>query len=117
MQEYIGVGLLFLAAAIFPFTALIPARFLQPRQPTPEKQKQYECGVDTQGKNVIQYQVSYFLYALIFVVFDIETAFLYPWAVKFEEMGLFALVEMFIFVGILGLGLWYAWRKGALTWK
>ena len=57
------------------------------------------------------------MYALVFLLFDIETVFLYPWAVKYGELGLFALVEMFVFVGILAVGLWYAWKKGALTWK
>ena len=62
-------------------------------------------------------RVGYFLYALLFIVFDIETVFLYPWAVEFRMLGAFALIEMFIFVGILVLGLAYAWRKGDLTWK
>ena len=102
---------------IFPVMALIPAFLLQPRQPTEEKVLPYECGVDTVGKSWMQYRVNYFLYALIYVVFDIETVFLYPWAVKYGQLGLFALCEMFIFVGILAVGLWYAWKKGALTWK
>lgn len=117
MTEYIGVGILFLVALLFPLSALLPSWMLQPRQPTEEKLTTYECGMDTVGKSWMQYRVGYFLYALVFVVFDIETVFLYPWAVKFGELGLFALIEMFVFVGILTLGLWYAWKKGALTWK
>lgn len=117
MTEYAGIGILLMVALIFPLTALLPSRLIQPRQPTKEKLMPYECGLDTVGKSWVQYRVGYFLYALVFVVFDIETIFLYPWAVKFGELGLFGLMEMFIFVGILSIGLWYAWKKGALTWK
>ena len=117
MGEYGGLGLFFLVALIFPVSALIPAFLLQPRQPTKQKRIPYECGVDTVGKTYVQYRVGYFLYALVFIVFDIETVFLYPWAVRFGHLGLFALVEMFIFIGILAIGLGYAWKKGALSWK
>lgn len=117
MGEFSGLGIFLIVVIIFPVTALIPAFLLQPRQPTKEKLIPYECGVDTVGKTYVQYRAGYFLYALIFLLFDIETVFLYPWAVRFGHLGLFALIEMFIFVGILGLGLWYAWKKGALTWK
>ena len=117
MGDFGGLGIFFAIALIFPIMALIPAFLLQPRQPTKEKGIPYECGVDTVGKTYVQYRVGYFLYALIFVVFDIETVFLYPWAVRFGQLGLFALLEMFVFVGILAMGLWYAWKKGALSWK
>lgn len=117
MGEFSGIGIFFVVVLFFPLAALIPAFMLQPRQPTKEKNIPYECGVDTIGKNYMQYRIGYFLYALVFVVFDIETIFLYPWAVKFSQFGLFALIEMFIFVGILTVGLWYAWKKGALAWK
>ena len=117
MGEYGGLGVFFIVALIFPVAALIPAFFLQPRHPGGEKRIPYECGVDTEGKTYVQYRVGYFLYALIFIVFDIEAVFLYPWAVRFGALGLFALFEMFVFIGILALGLWYAWKKGALSWK
>jgi hypothetical protein len=117
MGEYGGLGVFFIVALIFPVAALIPAFLLQPRQPGGKKRIPYECGVDTEGKTYVQYRVGYFLYALIFIVFDIEAIFLYPWAVRFEALGLFALLEMFLFLGILALGLWYAWKKGALAWK
>ena len=110
MGEFGGLGLFFVVVLIFPFLVLAPARILQPRQPTPEKQKPYECGVDTVGS-------SYFRYALAFLLFDVEAVFLYPWAVSFNRLGLFAFLEMFVFLGILALGLWYAWRKGDLAWK
>ena len=69
------------------------------------------------GKNNVQFHIGYFMYALVFLLFDVETVFLYPWAVKYSQLGLFALVEMLVFVGILTIGLWYAWKKGALSWK
>ena len=108
MGDFGGLGIFFVVTLIFPITALIPAFLLQPRHPTKQ---------DTIGKTYVQYRIGYFLYALIFLVFDIETVFLYPWAVRFGALGLFALLEMFLFLGILGLGLWYAWKKGALSWK
>lgn len=116
MDEFGGLGIFFIVALIFPITALIPAFLLQPRQPTKEKLIPYECGVDTIGETYIRFRAGYFLYALVFLLFDVEAIFLYPWAVRFNQLGLFALVEMFIFVGILSLGLWYAWKKGALKW-
>ena len=117
MSDFGGLGIFFVIVLVFPVMALIPAFILQPRQPTREKGIPYECGVDTEGKTYVQFRAGYFMYALVFIVFDIETVFLYPWAVRFGELGLFALIEMFIFVGILAVGLWYAWQKGALSWK
>ena len=117
MGEYGGLGLFLIVAIAFPFMVLAPARILQPRQPTAEKQKPYECGVDTVGSSDVQYHVGYFRYALAFLLFDVEAVFLYPWAVSFNRLGLFAFLEMFVFLGILALGLWYAWRKGDLAWK
>ena len=90
---------------------------MQPRRPSPQKYIPYECGVDPVGSPYVQFRAGYFLYALLFIVFDIETVFLYPWAVEFRMIGAFALAEMFVFVGILALGLGYAWRKGDLTWR
>ncbi len=77
----------------------------------------YECGMEPIGPSWVQFRLSYYLFALVFVVFDVETVFLFPWAVAYRQLGLFALVEMLIFVAILVVGLVYAWRKGALAWK
>lgn len=117
MSDFSKMILFIVVAFIFPIMALIIPPLLQPRRPSKEKNSQYECGMDTVGKNVMRYRMSYFLYAIIFVAFDVETVFLFPWAVEFTSLGLFALVEMFIFAGILIVGLAYAWKKGALTWK
>ncbi len=117
MGEFGSLGIFLLVALFFPVMALGPAFLLQPKQPSPQKYIPYECGVDPIGSPYVQYRAGYFLYALLFIVFDIETVFLYPWAVEFQMLGLFALLEMFVFVGILALGLGYAWRKGDLTWR
>lgn len=107
---FLGFGLFFGAFA------LIVPRLLAPRNPVEGKIKTYECGLDTQGFTWVQFKISYFLYALVFLVFDVETLFLYPWAVMFRELELFAFVEMIIFIAILVIGLWYAWKEGALEW-
>lgn len=77
----------------------------------------YECGVETYGTSWVRFNVSFYLYALLFVIFDIETVFLYPWAVAFRPLGMSGLLEMFVFIAILLVGLAYAWRKGALKWE
>ncbi|EAX48050.1 NADH-ubiquinone/plastoquinone oxidoreductase, chain 3 [Thermosinus carboxydivorans Nor1] len=117
LTDYGRIGLLMVVALIFPFIPLFVSSLLQTKKPTTEKLSTYECGLDTIGRTWIQFKSSYFLYALVFVVFDIETVFLYPWAVKYQQLGTYAFVEMFIFIAILVIGLWYAWKKGALEWK
>ena len=73
--------------------------------------------MESKGDSWVQFKVQYYVYALIFVIFDIEVIFIYPWAVAFKQMGLFALIEMFVFLAILGFGLVYAWKKNVLEWK
>ncbi len=92
------------------------AWLLGPKKPGRIKQQTYECGLETVGESWVQFKVQYYLFALLFVIFDIEIAFLLPWAVAHARLGLFALLEMVIFLGILVVGLVYAWRKGALEW-
>ena len=77
----------------------------------------YECGVETYGSSWFRFNVSFYLYALLFVIFDIETVFLYPWAVSFKQLGLFGFLEMVVFIFILLIGLAYAWKKEALKWE
>jgi NADH-quinone oxidoreductase subunit A len=94
----------------------ILAWMIRPSNPYKEKSAIYECGEETVGPTWIQYNFRYYTFALIFVVFDIETIFLYPWALVYRKLGLFAGIEMLIFIGILVVGLIYAWKKGALEW-
>jgi NADH-quinone oxidoreductase subunit A len=116
-QDYGTLGIFLLGGIAFGFIVLITNWLVRPKGSNKEQEKTYECGTDTQGPTWVQFKISYFLYALIFVIFDAETVFLYPWAVAFRSLGIFAFVEMGIFIGILTLGLWYAWKKGALEWK
>ena len=83
----------------------------------PQKKAPSECGVETIGPTWVQFKVGYYLFAILFLLFDIEVAFLVPWAVVYKEMGTVALVEILIFLFILGLGLLYAWKKRALRWE
>lgn len=117
IKDFTVVGAFLLGAAAFAFVCIFLNWIVRPKKPSAAKEETYECGLDTEGPTWVQFKVSYFMYALIFVVFDVETVFLYPWAVKFNSLGLFAFIEMIIFIGILVLGLWYAWKKGALEWE
>ena len=109
---FLILGVSFVAAA---FTA---SWFLRPRlAPNAVKNSPYECGEVVKGTSRIQFNVRYYLFALIFVVFDVEVLFIVPWAVVFRQLGMFAYVEMLAFILVLGLGLFYAWKKGALEWQ
>ena len=115
--NYLFLGVFLLIAISFPLLPIILAKFVAPKKPNPIKDATYECGVETKGDSWVQFKVQYYVYALIFVIFDIEVIFIYPWAVAFKQMGLFAFVEMTIFLAILALGLIYAWKKNVLEWK
>ena len=117
LEQFGAIAILAGVAFIFPFIPLIVSAIIHVRRPTPEKMLAYECGVDTIGRSWVQFKTSYFLYALAFVAFDVETVFLYPWAVVFRTMEVSAVIAMFVFMAILLLGLWYVWKKGALEWK
>ena len=89
---------------------------LRPTRPQPQKYLNYECGVDPVGSGWSQSHVRYYIFALLFVMFDVEAVFIFPWAVRLDAMAVFGLVEMAIFIVVLALGLLYAWRKGVLRW-
>ena len=115
-NEWIYIGVFLLLAPIFPAAALVIPRIIAPRKPNPMKSQTYECGMETVGEARVQFRVQYYIFALIFLVFDVEMVFLFPWAAAFDQIPLFAVVEAFLFIGILVMGLIYAWRKGALKW-
>jgi NADH-quinone oxidoreductase subunit A len=117
LSGYAFIALFAVIAIAFPAIALLLSFIVRPRRPNPIKALIYECGLETIGETRVQIKIGYYIYALIFVIFDIETIFLYPWAVAYNQLGLFALVEMFIFLAILVAGLAYAWKEGALEWK
>ena len=104
------------AGALLVTVAFTAARLIAPRRPLPEKLTTYECGIDPVGEGWSQSQVRYYIYGFLFVIFDVEAVFLFPWARVFEGLGYAAVVEMGIFIGILAVGLLYAWRKGVLRW-
>ncbi len=97
--------------------ALVLAGFISPRSFNPQKGEAYECGIPTRGESMAQFHIGYYLYAILFLMFDVETVFLYPWAVNMRALGTDGLLCIAVFFGILVLGLVYAWRKGALEWK
>lgn len=92
------------------------ARLIRPANPYPAKSINYECAEETIGTSWIRFNNRFYIFALIFVIFDVEVVFLFPWAVAFNKLGLYALVEMVIFIMILFYGLYYAWKKGVLKW-
>ena len=116
LNSYHFVGLFLIVAILFPLVALGLAYVLRPKKPDAVKVSTYECGLETMGETWVQFKPQYYIYALVFVIFDVEAIFLYPWAVAYNQLGLYALVQMIIFLAILVLGLAYAWRKGALRW-
>ena len=114
--NYLFIGVFLLVAIIFPLLPILLAKVIAPKKPSSIKNATYECGMETIGETWIQFRVQYYLYALLFVIFDIETIFVYPWAVAFNQLGLFAFIEMIVFLAILAGGWAYAWRKGVLEW-
>jgi NADH-quinone oxidoreductase subunit A len=116
LTDYAFVAFFVFFGIFFVAAALIGAWFLRPSRPGKLKNDIYECGEVTRGTSWVQYNVRFYLIALAFVVFDVEAAFLFPWAVAAKKLGLYAFVEITIFVAILLVALAYAWRKGALKW-
>ena len=97
--------------------ALGIARAISPRSDNPQKGEAYECGIPTRGQSWMQFKVGYYLFAILFLMFDVETVFLFPWAAVVQDLGVYGLVSIFFFIVVLILGLAYAWKKGALEWK
>jgi NADH-quinone oxidoreductase subunit A len=109
--------LLFIGIALaFGVVTLLVSYFVQPKYPEPEKLSPYECGSEPFSDARMPFPVRYYIFAMLFVIFDIEVIFLYPWAVTFSEIGLIGLVEMLIFIALFLVGYVYAWKKGALEW-
>lgn len=117
MNQYIIVAIFILLGILLPVAALTVGRLLRPSKPTDPKQSTYESGNEPVGEGQVRFNVRYYHYALMFVIFDVETVFLYPWAVAYKKLGLFAMVEMLLFAAMLVLGLAYAWKKKVLTWN
>ena len=116
LNDWLFIGLFLVLAPIFPALALVVSRIVAPRKPSTLKTQTYECGVETFGDTWVQFKAQYYIFALVFLIFDIEIVFLYPWAVAFNQLPLFAVLEGVLFILILIAGLLYAWRKGVLEW-
>ncbi|MDI3256877.1 MAG: NADH-quinone oxidoreductase subunit A [Kyrpidia sp.] len=116
-NSYLFVVIFIVIAIGLPVVALALGGWLRPANPYQEKLEPYESGAEPVGSAHVRYNARYYLFALLFVVFDVEILFLYPWAVAFHELGLFGLIEALIFMAMLVIGLVYAWRKKVLEWK
>ncbi|OZM56362.1 NADH:ubiquinone oxidoreductase subunit A [Lottiidibacillus patelloidae] len=115
-NSYLIVTAFLLLGILLPVVALTLGRLLRPAKPTEQKQTTYESGIEPFHESWVQFNVRYYVFALLFVIFDVETIFLYPWAVAYDRLGLFALIEVLIFVVLLLIGLAYAWKKKVLKW-
>ena len=116
VRSYLTVGLFGLAAILLVGVTLSLARLLHPSRPSHEKLIAYESGVDPVGEGWTQAEIRYYIFALLFVMFDVEAVFIFPWATRLEAYGTFGVVEMSVFIAVLALGLLYAWRKKVLRW-
>jgi NADH-quinone oxidoreductase subunit A len=117
VHSWVVVGAVAVGGALFFAVAMVANWMLRPRVPTPEKLTTYESGVEPIGRGWSQTQVRYYLYAFLYVVFAVDAVYLFPWATVVAQFGVASVVEMGIFLGVLALGLLYAWRRGALRWQ
>lgn len=116
LGSFAPVGIFLILGVVFVLITLWIAKLVRPHRPSDPKLSNYECGEKPIGTAWIQYNPRFYIFALLFVIFDVEVIFLFPWAVVYRSLGLFALIEMLIFVGILLIGLVWAWKKGVLKW-
>ena len=116
-RHYLFIGLLTLVALVLAIAPLLLSKLVAPKKPGRTKTASYECGLEATGDPWSQFRVQYYLYALLFVVFDVEVVFLYPWALVWKGLGGVALAELAVFLAILAVGLVYAWKKGLLEWR
>jgi NADH-quinone oxidoreductase subunit A len=114
--EYVPVLITMAIAAAVPALFLLVSGLFGPRQPNAVKEQPFECGNPSSGPAWGRFSVKFYLTAILFIIFDVEVVFLYPWAILFRELGMFGFIEMLVFMAILTLGLAYVWRKGALEW-
>lgn len=116
LEEYIPIFLFVLVAIGFAIFTLVLSSLVQSSRYNKVKLQPYECGIEPKTDARDRYSVRYYLIAMLFVIFDVETVFMFPWAVILEDLGVFGLIEMFVFLFILVVGFLYAWKKGALEW-
>jgi NADH:ubiquinone oxidoreductase subunit 3 (subunit A) len=117
LNEWIFIGLFFALAWMLPALPIVLGKLLGPKRPNRIKQDTYECGVEMVGPPWVQFRAQYYPYLFVFLVFDVELVFLFPWALAYHKLGLFALFEVVVFILLLLVALIYASRKGALKWS
>lgn len=117
LDNYLAVFLAAIMGFVLVATALIAVRLLAPFSDSPQKRSSYECGMVPIGRTRAQLNVRYYLFAILFLIFDVEAVFLFPWAVNIAEANKTAFWDMVLFIGILAAGLGYAWKKGVLKWS
>jgi len=116
LADYFPILVFIVVAFLFGAGTLVVSHFIQPKLPDPEKLSAYECGSEPFSDARMPFPVRYYIIAMLFVIFDIEILFLYPWAVSFDQIGIIGMVEMVIFIALFVVGYVYAWKKGALEW-
>lgn len=116
LSDWQFIAVFVVLSPIFPLMPVVVNRLLGPQRPNPIKQQTYECGIETVGDTWVQFKVQYYIYALVFVIFDIEAVFLFPIAAAYGQASLVAVLEIVLFVFLLGVALFYAWGRGVLEW-
>ena len=117
IENYLPIFIFFVVAVGFALFTIFLSAIIGRRKATPQKMIAYECGMDPIGQARKPFSVKFYIIAMLFIIFDIEAVFLYPWAVIFKDLKIFGLVEMAVFIGILLVGFIYVWKKGALEWE
>jgi len=115
--DFLPIALMFVVASGFVVTTMVVTHLLGPKRKSKIKEDTFECGIEVQGNARIPFSIKYFLVAILFVLFDVEVIFMYPWAVNFKHLGLSGLLEMLTFVAFLLVGFYYIIKKGALKWE
>jgi len=117
LENYLPILLFVIIGIAFGVMPMMAGLILGPRRPDDEKRSPYECGFEPFEDAHMKFDVRYYLVAILFIIFDLEIAFLFPWAVVLDDIGIFGLIAMFLFLGILVVGFIYEWKKGALEWE
>lgn len=115
-NPWLYIGLFLVIGIIVPIVPIVFSALISPKKPNPVKQSTYECGMETVGDSWVQFKAQYYVFALVFLIFDVETVFLFPWALTLKALPLFAVLEGVVFIMILIVGFLYTWRKGMLEW-
>jgi NADH-quinone oxidoreductase subunit A len=115
-NPWIYIGLFLVVGVIVPIVPIVFSALISPKKSNPIKQSTYECGMETVGDSWVQFKAQYYIFALVFLIFDVETVFLFPWALTLNVLPFFAVLEGIVFIMILVVGFLYTWRKGMLEW-